>query len=257
VLANLVTKGSAMEQKAAFQALTHLKHPSADTLIAGQLRQLAEGNVNAGSQLELINAATVRARNHAGIRKLLEEREAALSRSQDPLAPFRVALAGGNKMRGERIFRNQPTLPCIRCHRAGTDGGDAGPNLADIGARSSREDILESILKPNAKIAPGFDTIVVTLKSGGAAAGIVASETADLLTLRNTDNRIVEVKKSDILKRESAPSGMPEVYGALLTQTQLRDMVEYMASLKERPTRLDENKPRALRGLPPPPRTTE
>jgi quinoprotein glucose dehydrogenase len=257
VLSNLVTKGTPMEQKAAFRALTYLKHPTADTLIAQQLRQLAEGKIAPAVQLELINAATVRSRDNAEIKDLLAKRETALAASEDALAPFRVALAGGDKMRGERIFRNQPTLACIRCHRAGADGGDAGPNLADTGAKNTREYLLESIIKPNAKIAPGFDTIVVTLKSGGAAAGIVASETADTLTLRNTENQLVEVKKSDIAKREGAPSGMPEIYGAVLTKTQLRDVVEYMASLKERPTGLDENKPRALRGLPPPPKATE
>ena len=257
ILANLVANGSAAEQKAAFRSLAYLKLPIADTLLAEQLERLAQGKVPAAVQIELINAATVRARQNPEIKALLDKREAALNASDDPLAPYRVALAGGDKTRGERIFRNQPTLACIRCHRAGGDGGDAGPNLAGTGAKYTREHLLESIVKPNAKIAPGFDTIVVTLKNGSAAAGIVASETADLLTLRNTENKLVEVRKSDIVKREGAPSGMPEIYGPILTKTQLRDLVEYMASLKEPATGIDENKPRALRGLPPPRRTTE
>ena len=126
-----------------------------------------------------------------------------------------------------------------------------------MASRHERKYLLESIVKPNAKIAPGFDTIVVTLKSGGAAAGIVASETATTLTLRNTDNKLVEVKKTDVAKREGAPSGMPEIYAAILTKTQLRDVVEYIASLKDQPAKLDENKPRALRGLPAPTKSTE
>ena len=234
-----------------------MKLPLADTLLAEQLERLARDKVPAAVQIELINAATARARQNPAIKALLDEREAALNASEDPLAPYRVALAGGDKTRGERIFRNQPTLACIRCHRAGGDGGDAGPNLAGVGAKYTREYLLESIVKPNAKIAPGFDTIVVTLKNGSAAAGIVASESADLLTLRNTENKLVEVKKSDIVKREGAPSGMPEIYGPLLTKTQLRDVMEYMASLKDPAPGIDENKPRALRGLPPPRRTTE
>jgi quinoprotein glucose dehydrogenase len=206
-------------------------------------------------QLDLITAAG--RRSDPMIKDLLKQREAKIAADPDPLAPYRVALAGGDKTRGERIFRNQPTMACIRCHRAGGDGGDAGPNLADAGAKYPREYLLESIVKPNAKIAPGFDTIVVTQKSGGVAAGIVASETADMLTLRNTDNKLVEVKKTDIAKREGAPSGMPEIYGAILTKTQLRDVVEYIASLKDQPAKADENKPRALRGLPPPSKAAE
>src|SRR5204863_164676 len=79
-------------------------------------------------QLELINTATTRSRKSAEIKKLLDRHDAAIAASPDPLAPYRVTLAGGDKVRGERIFRNQPTMACIRCHRAGADGGDAGPN---------------------------------------------------------------------------------------------------------------------------------
>ncbi|MDP3068931.1 MAG: HEAT repeat domain-containing protein [Opitutaceae bacterium] len=249
VISNLIAKGTVTEQKAALRSLGFLRHPSADPLFADQLRQLEAGKIAPAVQLDLLNAAS--RRSAPEIKALLEKRTAALTTSTDPLAPHRVALEGGDAKRGEQIFRNQPTLACIRCHRAGGDGGDAGPNLAGIGAKQTREELLESIVKPNAKIAPGFDTIVVTLKSGGVAAGIVARESADLLVLRNTDNNIVEVKKTDIAKREGAPSGMPEIYGAILTPTQLRDVVEFMASLKEGVKGLDDSQPRALRGLPP------
>ncbi len=250
VLANLIAKGTIEEQKAALRALGRLRHPTADQLLTEQLTRLAEGKVNGAIQLELLNAAG--ARNNPKIKALLAQREAALAASKDPLAPFRVALQGGNRQRGESLFRNHPVLACIRCHRAGGDGGDAGPNLADIGAKYPREYLLEAIIKPNATIAEGFDTIILNLKDGGSAAGVVAHETADTISLRNTDNKLVEVKKANIASRASAPSGMPEIYNtdAVLTKTQLRDIMEYLASLKSRPATLDADKPRALRGLP-------
>jgi quinoprotein glucose dehydrogenase len=256
VLANLIAKGSVDEQKSALRSLGNFRHPSANTILASQLELLAAGKVNPAVQLEILQAAERRA-SDPKIKALLAQREAALAASNDPLAKYRVTLAGGDARRGEQVFRNQPVMACIRCHRAGADGGDAGPNLVDTGAKNSREYLLEAIIKPNATIAPGFDTIVVSLKDGGVAAGVVASETADTLTLRNTDNNVVTVKKSNIAKRESAPSGMPEIYGSILTPRELRDVVEYMVSLKGGPSRADENQPRALRGLPPPPRTTE
>ncbi|MBL9202522.1 MAG: HEAT repeat domain-containing protein, partial [Opitutaceae bacterium] len=45
VISNLVAKGTAEEQKAAIRALGFLRHPSADTLLAEQLRQLAAGKI--------------------------------------------------------------------------------------------------------------------------------------------------------------------------------------------------------------------
>ena len=247
VLANLIAHGTPSEQKTAFRALGTLQHPSAATVLSAQLRALADGKVAAAVQLDLLNAAALR--NEPEVKKLLVERESALAKNPDPLAPFHVVLRGGDKSRGEKIFNNQPVLACVRCHKVGTEsGGEAGPNLAEVGARNDRGALLESILKPNAKISTGYDTIVLTLQSGGAAAGIVASETVDTITLRNTDNQLVVVKKSNIAKRDSAPSGMPEIYGAILTKSEIRDVVEYLATLRSRPDQVPEDaKPRALR----------
>ena len=72
------------------------------------------------------------------------------------------------------------------------------------------------------KIAPGFDTVVVTPESGGVQAGVVASEDATMRSLRTPENRWVELKKSAIAKREGAPSSMPEIYGSILTPVELR-----------------------------------
>ena len=57
------------------------------------------------------------------------------------------------------------------------------------------------------------------------------------------------MKKSDIAKRDSAPSGMPEIYGAILTKAEIRDVVEYLANLKAPPLQPTPTVPRALRGV--------
>ena len=248
VLANLIAHGTPAEQKTAYRALGTLQHPSAATLLTAQLAALATDQAPpAAVQLDLLNAAALR--NEPAVKKLLADREAALAQNPDPLAPFQVTLRGGDRARGERIFNHQPVMACVRCHKVGTEsGGEAGPNLADMGLKYDRAYLLESIIKPNAKVAPGYDTLVLTLKSGGAAAGIVASETADTITLRTTDNQLVAVKKTNIAQRDSAPSGMPEIYGAILTKSEIRDVVEYLASLRARPDQVPEDaKPRALR----------
>jgi hypothetical protein len=43
----------------------------------------------------------------------------------------------------------------------------------------------------------------------------------------------VTVKKSEIKTRENAPSGMPSGLAELLSKGELRDLVEYVASLTE------------------------
>jgi quinoprotein glucose dehydrogenase len=140
------------------------------------------------------------------------------------------------------------------CHRVDREGGEAGPDLADVGAKHPREYLLESVVRPNARIAAGFDSVVLTRRSGGTVSGILAGESADALTLRQTDGKTFTVPKSDIARRDSAPSGMPEIYATILTKSELRDVVEFLASLKAtNGPRLDSGTPRALREAAPKP----
>ena len=232
VLANFVSKGDIAEQKVAFETLGSLKHPSADAIFLEQLALLAAGKVAPAVQLELLEGAAKR--ESPEVKKVLAARDAALAANPDPVAAFSFALQGGDREKGQRIYENQPTLACVRCHRIGVaPGSDGAPNLADFSSKhpNAREYALESIVKPNAKIAPGFDTIVITRKAGGVAVGILASETDDAVSLRDMEGKIIEVKKSDIAKRDAAPSAMPEIYGALLTKTELRDIVEFISTI--------------------------
>jgi len=233
-LAGLIEKGTVVEQRTAYTALGALKQPEADAILAAELKKLAEGKVAVGAQVELLNAAALRSAPE--VKQLLADRDAALAKDSDPLAAFRVSLEGGDPKKGRSLFNYHPVLACVRCHRADNDnGGEAGPNLAGIGIAKSREYVLESIVKPSAKIAAGFDTLVITRKSGAVVAGIFVSEDEKQLTLRDTDGKTTVVDKTDIATRASAPSSMPEIFGAILTKAELRDLVEFVYSLKEPP----------------------
>jgi putative heme-binding domain-containing protein len=142
-------------------------------------------------------------------------------------------------------------LQCIRCHRVGDfPGGEAGPNLADIGARGTREYILESIIKPSAKIAPGFEVVTITKKSGEQVAGTVLERNAQSIRLKTGETETVTLPAADIAKVESAPSAMPELAALVLKKSEIRDLVELVDSFKKLP-RHQTGKPeiRALQHL--------
>src|SRR6266404_6189451 len=87
-----------------------------------------------------------------------------------------MCLYGGQADEGRKTFIERQDAACFPCHKINGEGGEVGPELAGIGQRQSREYILESILFPNAKIAPGFESVLVSMKSGKNYGGALKSE---------------------------------------------------------------------------------
>jgi len=148
------------------------------------------------------------------------------------IADFKDALTGGDAEAGKAIFFQRPDASCTRCHKVGEEGGEIGPVLSGIGSRQPREYILESIVAPNAKTVPGFDSIIVATKKGVSYAGILKKETDTELEINSTEDGMIKVKKSDIESRAKGMSPMPEGMGQILSKDDLKNLVEFLASLK-------------------------
>jgi putative heme-binding domain-containing protein len=112
----------------------------------------------------------------------------------------------GNAARGRELF----TSACSTCHRLGEIGtSTVGPPLDGMGAHP-RAELLTQILDPNREVDPSFWQVNVTTRGGETIAGVIASENAASLTLRNPAGD-VEVRQTDIATRETTRrSLMPE-----------------------------------------------
>src|SRR5204862_83006 len=151
-------------------------------------------------------------RNDAPIKAKLQSVNTTLPKD-DPLAPFRVSLYGGNAADGKKIFFERAEAACVRCHKIvgqGSEGGEVGPELTHVGANKPREYLLESVLFPNKQIAQGFDSLLVTTKDGTSYAGVVKSENDTDLVLNSPEDGLVTIKKATITARERGLSSMPE-----------------------------------------------
>jgi quinoprotein glucose dehydrogenase len=101
-----------------------------------------------------------------------------------------------------------------------------------IGSELTREQILQALIEPSARLAPGFGNVNLTLKDGQEVFGILAKETADALTLTTSDAEPLVIPVARIASRENIPSSMPAM-GELLTKREIRDVVEFLSSLKK------------------------
>ena len=128
----------------------------------------------------------------------------------------------------------RPEVGCINCHRVNSKGVDLGPALSEIGAKLGKDALYEAILDPSAGIEFGFEAWQLELKSGDEAYGIIVSETADDLTIKDAKAIPTRIKKSDIAKRQQMKlSMMPTGLQQTMSTQDLVDLVEYLSSLKK------------------------
>ncbi len=218
--------GSVGVRQAALAALAE-SSADADAVFARLMERLLAGTWPAPLKLDLLEAA---ARRPASKRLVAAFEEA--RKKDDPLAPWRECLAGGDAGRGRQLFWVRVHASCHQCHRIGEEGGTAGPALTGIGARQSREYLLESLLFPSKAIAPGYETVAVLLESDAVETGRVVRESDAELVLRGPDGAEKAIAKAAIKKARRGLSAMPDDLGKLLTRRELRDLVEYLAGQK-------------------------
>lgn len=152
------------------------------------------------------------------------------------LAGYSDCLEGGDAVRGRQVFRENPAVQCLRCHQVAGEGGIVGPKLDGIGRRQGREYLLESIVWPSLRIAPGFETIVATLRDGSVVSGLLRGEADGVVSVETTGEdgqpETVRLPVGEVVRRERGPSAMPEGLAEQLTPFDLRDLVEFLSGLK-------------------------
>lgn len=222
----LLDTGSIGEQQAAYISLANVDKPEAHQVLVQKVQALIAGEIDPAVQLELITAAEKAAT--AELKTLLADYEGRKD-PNNPLDKYREALLGGDAMAGQNLFRYNTAGQCVRCHMVGHRGNLVGPALTDIANTLSREQLLEALVAPGARIAPGFGRITAVLATGDRIEGFFEAETATDITLVATD-KTHQLAKTGITRVEPGVSGMPPM-GYLLDRAQLRDLVAYLVTL--------------------------
>jgi len=229
-LTSVIRKGTVADQQAGFEALGTMKSSEAQQALGTFFDELTAGTVAPPVQLDLVDA--MQTSGSAALQARLEAYQKA--RSADSLVTaFRDALlVGGNPGRGREIFMEHPAAACTRCHTVRNAGSDVGPNLTGVATRLTREQLLQSLLDPNAVIAPGFGTVGITLKNGQKIDGTLREETAtDVVVTTGMPPVERRIAKSEIADRTNPVSAMPPV-GQILKPRELRDVVAFLSMLK-------------------------
>jgi quinoprotein glucose dehydrogenase len=229
-LASVIRNGAVSDQQAAFEVLGTLKSRAAGALLGSFFDQLVAGKLPLAVQLDLVDA--MQATGSPALQARLDAYQKTKG-SPSLVAAFRGALLeGGNSRRGQATFVEHPAAACTRCHAVGSAGSDVGPNLAGVATRLTRDELLESLLDPSARIAPGYGTVALTLRGGGRVDGTLREETpTEVVVVAGTPPAERRIAKADIVERTNPVSAMPPV-GLILKPREVRDLVAFLSMLK-------------------------
>ena len=221
-----------IERQEAAAALATIDSEAALEVLASALEKLIAGQVPDDTQLDILEAAQVRATGRVG--ELLAKYEAFRSQD-DPLANYREAMYGGDAGRGAQVFYARTDLSCARCHRIDDSGGRVGPDLSSIALEKKRDYLMEAVVAPNRAIARGFESVMVADADGQVHVGLLKEETEEALTIMTADGKLLTIDQDEIEARRPGQSPMPEDIIKRLNKRDLRDLVEFLAQRKSPP----------------------
>jgi putative heme-binding domain-containing protein len=144
---------------------------------------------------------------------------------------FAAVQKGGDPVQGKDMFLR---AGCIACHTIDANEPPKGPVLSAVAKIYDRAALTESILKPNAKLAQGFESTWVKTKKGEQLEGFVTRDGGDSIDLRNVAGQTVTVEKADIAERGNREqSMMPEGLLNAFTPAELANLLAWLESLKK------------------------
>jgi putative heme-binding domain-containing protein len=150
-----------------------------------------------------------------------------------PDVPQLLSLSGDAK-RGSAMLTPAGSLAtCLTCHFVNGTGRDFGPDLSKVGARLTKEQLLENLLHPSKQIAPGYAAYTAELADGTMQMGFAVKQTKGETVLKLATGQSLTLRAAELKSLRPLPSSlMPEGLLQAMTAAEIADLLAYLASLK-------------------------
>lgn len=135
-----------------------------------------------------------------------------------------------NLLLGRQLYAD---LACSACHAVDRETELLGPNLKDIGAKLTRDEILDEISYPSKIIKPSMVGVKIFKKDGQVLMGRPVSIDTDTISLMLVGNYVVSIPRGDIQKTENLEKSL--MYEGLLTglkEEEINALLDYLIHLK-------------------------
>lgn len=144
---------------------------------------------------------------------------------QKVLADYQVVLKmKADSNRGKTIF----TKNCATCHKVGDVGVNVAPDISDSRTKQPVQ-ILTDVLQPNRAIDNNYVSYSVVTTDGKLLTGIIASDTASSITLKQPEGKSATLLRTEIEElRSNGISLMPEGLEKDIPPQDMADLVAFI-----------------------------
>ncbi len=141
------------------------------------------------------------------------------------LAEYQVSLKmKAEPVRGREVFKQN----CATCHRIGDLGVNVAPDISDSRTKTPVQ-ILTDVIQPNRAIDNNYVAYVVVVADGRVLTGVLSSETATSVTLKQPEGKTVTIPRGDIEEiRSTGLSLMPDGLEKKITHQQMADLISFV-----------------------------
>lgn len=140
------------------------------------------------------------------------------------------SLARANETAGATIVAG--TGKCLTCHRIEKAGSRSGPDLTDIGAVRTADQLRAALLDPDAEILPENRRYRVVTREGVTTVGTLLNHDTFQVLMRDAKEQLRSFQKADLREHGFVEGSAMPSYRTTLSPQQLADVIAYLSTLK-------------------------
>ena len=121
---------------------------------------------------------------------------------------------------------------CLTCHRIQNAGSRSGPDLTDIGAVRTADQLRAALLDPNAEILPENRRYRVVTRDGATTVGTLMNHDTFQVLMRDAKDQLRSFQKADLREHGFVDTSPMPSYRTTLSPQELADVIAYLSTLK-------------------------
>jgi putative heme-binding domain-containing protein len=134
---------------------------------------------------------------------------------------------------GESLFFDtESNAGCAKCHTVKDKGEKIGPELTTVAGTRTPQFLVESIIKPSAVIASGFEPYLIITVDGEYITGVKKSEDEEWIELATQEGEIIEIHKDDIETIAPQTTSIMPSFAKTLNMEEFHNILAFLLRLQ-------------------------